>query len=176
MSKGLRVFFMVSVGFIPMVLHWSISSSLGLILGSFVLVALLIKESFKKNISLMTKTLTLYFLIANVLYFIFDINQVIINRHLYTYISLGTMSLYSLIIRKPFTMDGAKSGYKKGFESSPLFIEVNMLISTIWCATYIISSILRFIGDNLLFVVIPNILISVAIACSIIIPNLMPDT
>ncbi|MCT4507395.1 MAG: hypothetical protein N4A48_01305 [Tepidibacter sp.] len=175
MSKGLRVFFIVSSGFLPMMLHWSISSSLGLILGSIALVCILIKEVFEKNISLMTKTLTVYFLISNILYFIFDINKVIINRHLYTYILLGTMSLYSLIIRKPFTMDGAKNGYEKGFDISPLFIEVNMLISTIWCTTYIINSIFRFIGNGPIFIILPNILIIIAIACSITIPNLMPD-
>jgi len=176
MLKGIQVFLLVSMGFVPLMLHWSISSYFGLILGSVFLFIIIIKELINRNITLMTKTLSIYFIFANILYFSFQIDQVITNRHLHTYALLGIMSLYSLLVKKPFTMDSAKDGYDKGFDSSPLFIEVNMIISGIWCATYVASTILRAIGSSSIFIIIPNILIGLAITCSIIIPSLLPET
>ncbi|APM37863.1 hypothetical protein [Clostridium kluyveri] len=175
MINSLKASLNVTLGFLPLILLWSMSSKLGLILGLGSIAILFIKNVMNKNMGIMSCVLLVYFITSNILYFYFQMDFVVGYKYLTSYITLGLMGLISIIISKPYTMYEAKSGYKKGFGKSPLFIEVNILITKIWTTIYLINAIIELTGHNTITIIIINMLIILGIALSIIIPGLLPE-
>ncbi|BAH05518.1 hypothetical protein [Clostridium kluyveri] len=175
MVNSLKASLNVTLGFVPLILLWSISNKLGLILGLVSIVILFIKNVINKNIGIMSCVLLVYFITSNILYFYFQMNFIVEYRYLTSYITLGLMGFISIMIKKPYTMYEAKSGYKKGFGESPLFIEVNILITKIWTTIYLVNAIIELTTHNTITIIVINILIVLGIALSIIIPGLLPE-
>ncbi len=82
----------------------------------------------------------------------------------------------SVYIDKPYTIYEARKSYSKSFESSTLFLEVNLLITKIWGSVYFISALIRLLSEDVLAVVVIQCLIAIGIILSISIPNYMPET
>ncbi|MFL0194036.1 hypothetical protein ACJDU8_00305 [Clostridium sp. WILCCON 0269] len=175
MGNSLKASLNVTLGFMPLIFLWSLSNELGLILGLGSIVILFIKNVMNKNIGIMSCVLLVYFITSNILYFYFQMDLIVEYRYLTSYIILGLMGFISIMIKKPYTMYEAKSGYKKDFGESPLFIEVNVLITKIWTTIYLINAIIELTTHNTITVIVINILIVLGIALSIIIPGLLPE-
>ena len=123
----------------------------------------------------MSVVLLAYFAISNILFFYFKMDVVIQYRYLTSYIVLALMGFISIGLERPYTMYEAKSGYREDFGESPLFIEVNSLITKIWATIYLVNAIIELLGHNTSTVIIMNILVAVGVALSIIIPGLLPE-
>lgn len=117
MINSLKASLNVTLGFLPLILLWSMSSKLGLILGLGSIAILFIKNVMNKNMGIMSCVLLVYFITSNILYFYFQMDFVVGYKYLTSYITLGLMGLISIIISKPYTMYEAKSGYKKVLEN-----------------------------------------------------------
>ncbi|WP_333886709.1 hypothetical protein [Clostridium sp.] len=176
MFISLKTSLNVMFGFIPLILFWSIPNELGLILGLLSALIIFIKNILNKNVGIMCCVLLAYFTISNILYFYFKIHFTQNHRYLISYIILALMGFISIIISKPYTMYEAKNSYKKGFEKSPLFIEVNILITKIWSIIYLFNAIMELTAHNAITVLIINILIILGIVLSITIPGMFPET
>ncbi|MBC2578828.1 hypothetical protein [Clostridium sp. DJ247] len=175
MINSLKVTLNVTLGFVPLIFLWSISNKLGLILGLASILILFAKNIINKNIGIMSSVLLAYFTIYNILYFYFDMDFIIQYRYLTSYVVLALMGFVSIRIGKPYTMYEAKSGYREGFGESPLFIEVNVLITKIWATIYLINAIIELMGHNTITIIVMNILVALGVTLSIIIPGLLPE-
>lgn len=175
MSSNLKAFLNVTLGFLPLILLWSISSKLVLVLGFASVLMLLIKEIINKNIGIMSRVLLVYFTISNIFYFYLKIESVLQYKYLTSYVVLALTGFISIMLRKPYTMYEARSGYSKDFGASPLFIEVNAVITKIWAIIYLINAIIESTGHNILNIIIINSLVIIGIILSIVIPGSFPE-
>ena len=121
MSSNLKAFLNVTLGFLPLIFLWSISSNLWLVLGLASVLILFIKEIINKNIGIMSRVLLVYFTISNIFYFYLGINFVIQYKYLTSYIVLALTGFISILLGKPYTMYEARSGYKRNLEN-PLYL------------------------------------------------------
>ena len=175
MSSNLKAFLNVNLSFLPLILFWSISNKLGLVLGLVFVLMIFIKEIINKNIGIMSRVLLVYFTISNIVYFHLKMDSVIEYKYLTSYVVLALMGFISIMIGKPYTMYEARSGYSKDFGNSPLFIEVNAVITKIWATIYLINAIIELTGHNIMNVIIMNILVIIGIILSIMIPGAFPE-
>lgn len=175
MNSGLKGFLNTTLGFLPLILLWSVSGELAIVLGLASVFILLIKEIINKHLGIMSRVLLVYFIISNIIYFYLNIDLVLQYKYLSSYVILALMGFVSIMLGKPYTMYEASNGYKKEFETSPLFIEVNILITKIWAVIYLINAIIELMGHNFVTVIIMNMLVGVGIVLSIMIPALLPE-
>lgn len=175
MSNNLKAFLNVTLGFLPLIILWSIPSKLGLVLGLVSALMLLLKERTNKNIGIMPSVLLVYFTIFNIFYFGFKMESAIQYKYLTSYIVLALTGFISIILGRPYTMYGARSGYSKEFGKSPLFIEVNIVITKIWVIIYLMNAIIELMGHNIVTVIIMNILVIIGMILSIMIPRAFPE-
>lgn len=175
MGNSLKATLNVTLSFFPLMLLWSISSKMGLILGLVSILILFIRNIINKNVGIMSYVLLFYFVISNILYFYFNIDFVLENKNLISYILLSLMGFASIMLKKPYTMYEARSGYGEEFGKSPLFIEVNILITKIWAIIYLVNFFLELTGHNINTVIIANILVILGITASIMIPTAFPE-
>ncbi|MCT4619935.1 MAG: hypothetical protein N4A62_11175 [Marinisporobacter sp.] len=174
MKKGLKITLRAIVDFIPLIIHWSIPSDRGLIIGGSVALLVVISKGIKKELGLMTKVVAVYFILINIFYFYLGMNIFFDKRHLISYGVLATMSFWSILCYRPFTMDASKKAYAS-IKDSSLFIEMNIIITKIFGVVYSINTILAYfeIKSAPLFSLL---LTGLAISASIILPSFMPDT
>lgn len=175
MSSSLKAFLNVTLGFLPLMFLWSISSNLCLVLGLASILMLFIREVINKNIGIMSRVLLVYFAISNILYFYLEISSVIQYKYLTSYVVLALTGFISIMLGRPYTMYDARRGYSKEFGKSHLFIEVNIVITKIWAVIYLINAIIELSGHNIMTVIIVNGLVIIAIILSIIIPGALPE-
>ena len=175
MTSNLKAFLNVNLSFLPLILFWSISSKLGLVLGLASVLMIFIKEIINKNIGIMSRVLLVYFTISNIFYFYLKMDSVIQYKYLTSYVVLALTGFISIMLRKPYTMYEARSGYSKDFGNSPLFIEVNAVITKIWATIYLINAIIELAGHNIMTVIIMNSLVIIGMILSIMIPGSFPE-
>jgi hypothetical protein len=175
MDSSLKAFINVTLSFLPLILLWSISNESALILGTGAVVVLFIREIINKNIGIMSRVLLAYFVISNIVYFYLNIDSILQYKYLSSYIVLALTGFISCSFGKPYTMYEARSGYGKEFWNSPLFIEVNILITKIWATIYLINVIIELTGHSIMKVAIMNTFVVMGTIVSIMIPGLMPE-
>jgi hypothetical protein len=177
MPSEVKAFLSVFTGFVPLILLWSIPNHYALVLGTAMILILLAKSIIMKNIGILTIVLTIFFLTSSVLYFYCHLSVVLDHKALISYILLALTGFITAAIGKPYTMYDARVGYPKSFWGSPLFIEVNVLITRIWAVIYLINTVIMLLlGNSILALVLSNSIIAVGIISSIAIPKLMPGT
>lgn len=175
MRSSIKAFINVNLSFLPLILLWSIPNKMGIVLGFVSVLFIFIKEIINKNIGIMSRVLLAYFIISNIFYFIFHIEVIIQYKYLSSYLVLALMGFISILLKKPYTMYEARSGYDKEFWNSPLFIEVNIVITKIWATIYLINGIIELVGHSIITVLIMNGLVVVGIILSIMIPTALPE-
>jgi hypothetical protein len=175
MGSSAKAFLNVTLSFLPLMLLWSISSNLCLVLGLASILMLFIRDIINKNIGIMSIVLVAYFAISSIVYFYLGISFVTEYKYLTSYILLALTGFISIMMGKPYTMYDARRGYKEEFGKSPLFIEVNIVITKIWAVIYLINAIIELSGHNFMTVIIMNGLVILGIILSIIIPGVLPE-
>lgn len=174
MSSNLKAFVNVTLSFLPLMFLWSIPGKFGLVLGLASTLILFIRNMINRNIGIMPCVLLAYFIVINLFYFYFKMDSVIHYKYLSSYIVLALTGFISIMAGKPYTMYDAKSGYREGFGKSPLFIDVNIVITKMWASIYLINAVIELIGHNTATIVIMNILVAIGILLSIMIPAALP--
>jgi hypothetical protein len=67
-----------------------------------------------------------------------------------TNISLAGFALFTLLIRKPFTLAYAKDTTPQEYWESPLFLRINYAITSAWAGAFTFAAIVGAIGDAVL--------------------------
>ena len=175
MPSEVKAFLSVFTGFVPLILLWSIPNHYALVLGTAMILVLLTKDFIKKNTGILRIVLTVFFLTSSVLYFYCNLSIVLDHKTLSSFILLALTGFITDAIGKPYTMYDARAGYHKSFWGSPLFIEVNILITRIWAVIYLINTVIMLsFGNGVLALILSNAIIAVGIISSMAIPQLMP--
>ena len=63
-----------------------------------------------------------------------------------TNVALALFVIATLIVRKPFTLPYAKEKAPEEFWDTPLFRRINYVISSVWAAAFVFTSIVGFVG------------------------------
>ena len=174
MSKGLIIVLKTSLGFAPLMLFWSIDSFMGILLGLGGIMVKLLLEIKNRNITMITKTITIYFAILMLAYYVYDTETVLSIRHMLSYAILGLMAIFSILINKPFTMDESRSSYPSYVIEHPEFIRVNKIITFVWALVYIGSLVARLISATGLVGNLPTGFIIIGMILSVILPDVLP--
>lgn len=168
----------VSLSFIPWIIYWVLSgigSTMSIIVPLVVIFAFMSFRAIKKRYNIMDIFSFIYFIAAAIVTYFTDSIFFIENSGSLGYIVLFVMAIFSLIIRRPYTMEGVKSDYPESFWRNPMFITINAVITVIWAIIFIVNSVLYVILSQPLPIITTNILIGLGVVLSIIIPKVMPD-
>lgn len=168
----------VSLSFIPWIIYWVFSgmgSTMGIIISLAITFAFIFFRAIRKRYSIMDIFSFVYFIAAAVVTFFTDSILFMDRSGSLGYIVLFMMAIFSLIIGRPYTIEGAKGNYPESFWKNPMFITINSVITVIWAIIFLANSVLYVTLNHPLPIIATNILIGLGIMLSIIIPKLVPD-
>lgn len=167
----------ILASFIPWIVYWvlcGIGSRLGVAIPFAISLILIIPQIRKKDLNLMDLTSVLYFSIATISTFIFNLHIFVGRSGFLGYSILFLMALSSLTIKQPFTLQVSKRDYPEIYWKNKLFLATNSLITMVWAGIFLVNAAIFLLLGMPFTVVISNIFIVSGIAFSIIIPLKAP--
>jgi hypothetical protein len=117
----------------------------------------------------------IYFITAAIVTFFTDSMFFMERSGSLGYIVLFVMAVFSLVIGRPYTIEGVKSNYPQSFWKNPMFTTINVVITVIWAIIFVVNSVLFVTLNQPLPIITTNILIGLGVMFSIIIPKMMPE-
>lgn len=174
MNRGVVISLNAMIDFIPLIIMWSVGGANGLNWGIIISIIVVLIRGLNKNLGIMTIVVLVYFIISNIGYEYFDIEILKVESTLISYIVLSIMCFTSILADRPFTMYVSKDSYSSIY-NTPLFIEMNKLISAVFGVCYVINAILSFLDIPFRGILSPWITV-MAIVASIVLPGFMPET
>ena len=151
-----------------------IGDVLGIIISLSVALLLIISQIPKRDFNLMDVTSLLYFSIAITATFIFNLSIFIERSSFLSYFTLFLMTLFSLILKQPYTLQFAKRDYPKIYWKDKSFLSINSIITEIWAIIFMANAIVFLLFDTHFTIIISNILIALGIVFSVVFPSKAP--
>lgn len=178
-NKKIKIPGMVYIlfSFIPWIIYWILTgmgSSLGVIFPLLISLILIFPQIIKKEFNLMDLFSFIYFLIANLTFFIFNFNLFIIKSGFLGYLVLFFMAIFSLAIKQPYTLQVSKKDYPEIYWRDKFFITINNIITLVWSIIFIINAVIFLIFTIPFTIIFSNILITFGIIFSIFFPLKAP--
>jgi len=167
----------ILVSFAPWIIYWVVcgmGNKLGIVVPFAISLLLVVLQIRKKIFNTMDLTSALYFCIATVGAFIFNLNIFVGSSGFLGYSVLFLMALSSLIIKQPFTLQVSKRDYPEIYWKEKSFLAINNLITVVWAGVFLVNAAIFLLFSTPLTVVLSNILIVFGIAFSIILPLKAP--
>jgi all-trans-retinol 13,14-reductase len=167
----------ILVSFAPWIIYWilcGIGNALGIVAPFAISLLLVTLQIRKRDFNLMDLTSVLYFSMAVVGTFIFNLNIFAENSGSLGYFALFLMALFSLIIGKPYTLQISKRDYPKIYWGDKSFLAINNLITIVWTAIFLSNTIIFLLLTKLFAVALSNVSIAFGIVFSIIFPSKAP--
>lgn len=178
-SKGRRFpsFISILASFSPWIVYWSLSAFNGLVslLLPTALVAFLVAlESRDRLFKMMDLASLIYFSVASAATLVSGTKLFIEYSGFLGYLALFFMALFSIALKRPYTLDISRASYPEAYWSDPIFIAVNSLITVAWSAIFLLCSLLFLFHQGMTAAIVSNILVAVGIALSVILPLKLP--
>jgi all-trans-retinol 13,14-reductase len=176
-KTGIPGMLYVFISFIPWIFYWSLcgfGSKAGIAVPLIASIVLIIPQIRRKSINLMDAASVLYFSLAAVGVFGFNLSVFIEESGLMGYMVLFLMSFLSLAIKKPFTFQSAKRDYPKSYWQDKTFVLMNMLITGVWACIFLLNSLLFLLPDEFSPQIFSNILLAGGIVFSVYFPKKAP--
>ncbi len=151
------------VYFLPWSVYWivsPISALLGTLLPlaiSSVLVVIQIKNHEKNPINIAS---FIYFCITTVGLIVFNTDIFIRKSGVLGFFALFLMALISLIVKTPYTLAISKKDYPELYWKDESFIAINNMLTGVWVAIFLVSSILLLIHPSHTVLLLNSIIIS----------------
>lgn len=167
----------IGLSFIPWIVYWilcGMENELGIVIPLAISLLLITPQIRKRDFNLMDLTSVLYFSIASVGTFIFNLNIFAGSSGFLGYFVLFLMALFSLIIKQPYTLQVAKRDYPEVYWKDKSFLAINNLITIGWAGIFLLNAIIFLFFAKPFTIVLSNILIAFGIAFSIIFPLKVP--
>ena len=177
-TKKIPGVLIVSLSFIPWIIYWVLSgmgSTLAIIIPLAVTFTFVSFRAIRKRYNIMDLFSFIYFIAAAIVTFFTDSMFFMERSGSLGYIVLFVMAVFSLVIGRPYTIEGVKNDYPQSFWKNPMFTTINTVITVIWAIIFIVNSVLFVILNKPLPIITTNILIGLGVVLSIIIPKMMPD-
>ncbi|MHA1334106.1 MAG: phytoene desaturase family protein, partial [Candidatus Odinarchaeia archaeon] len=133
----------ILVSFIPWILYWvlcGMENSLGVVIPFAVSLILIMPQIRKRDINLMDFSSVLYFTIAVIGTFIFNLTIFIEKSGCIGYFALFLMALFSIIIKQPYTLQVSKRDYPEIYWKEKSFLLVNNIITGVWVLIFITNA------------------------------------
>ncbi|HDI75577.1 MAG: all-trans-retinol 13,14-reductase [Thermoprotei archaeon] len=167
----------IFVSFTPWIIYWVLCSAgyeLGILLSLLFSAVLVVFQALKKEYSLMDVVSLTYFSIAAMTTFIQGSSIFVEKDGTLGYFTLFLMAAFSLVIRKPFTLQVSKRDYPKIYWNTKPFLLVNTLITGVWATIFLVNTIVYLIIANPFSTILSNILVVSGIVFSILFPLKAP--
>lgn len=178
MPKKIPGMLYIFVSFVPWIIYWVFcggSPCLGIIIPLVLSLVLVVFGLSKHDLNIMDATSLLYFCVAVMGTFVFDMAIFVENRGFLGYFVLFVMSVISVIVGQPYTLQCAKKDYPKVYWRDRLFLRINEIITVFWSAIFVANSItyLLLSGYSATTISIANIIVGMAF--SILFPLKAPS-
>jgi len=163
----------ILVSFIPWIVYWilcSMGSRLGVTLAFVTSLILIIPQIRKKDFNIMDVTSILYFSIATIGTFIFNLDTFIKNSGFIGYSVLFLMALFSLIIKQPYTFQVSKKDYPEIYWKDKSFLAINNMITAVWAAIFMTNATVFLLLKEPLTIIISNVLVVFGVIFSVAFP------
>lgn len=167
----------ILVSFIPWIFYWVLSgfgNILGIIIPFIISLILITPQIHKKEFNLMDITSVIYFTIATIGTFTFNINIFINESGFIGYFVLFLMALISLIIKQPYTLQVSKKDYPEIYWKDKFFLAINNIITAFWVGIYLTNAVIFLFLSIPYTIIFSNILIFIGIIFSIFFPIIAP--
>jgi all-trans-retinol 13,14-reductase len=169
--------FYIIVSFIPWIIYWilcGMGNKLGIVVPLAISLLLVVPQIRKNDFNPMDLTSVLYFSIATVGTFIFNLYIFMGSSGFLGYSVLFLMALSSLIVKQPFTLQVSKRDYPEIYWKDKSFLAINNLITMVWAGIFLLNAIIFLLLAKPFTIALSNILIAFGIAFSIIFPLKAP--
>ncbi len=166
----------ILISFVPWIVYWvlcGMGDVLGIIIPLVIALLLIISQIRKKDFNPMDVTSLLYFSMAMIATFIFNLNVFVERSGFLGYFALSLMALFSLITKHPFTLQVSKRDYPEIYWKDKSFLAINNIITAVWAIIFIANATI-FLLKMPFTVALSNTLIALGIAFSIIFPLKAP--
>ena len=167
----------VFISFVPWAVYWilcGMGNKFGISISLIISLLLLSRQIRKKDFNLLDITSVLYFSTAFVAAFVFNLNVFVERSGFLGYFVLFLMALFSLIIKRPFTLQVAKKDYPEIYWRDKSFLLINNIITGIWTLIFVTNATIFLFSDAPFNVVVSNTLLAFGIVFSVIFPLKAP--
>lgn len=167
----------ILVSFVPWIIYWilcGMGNELGVAIPLVIALLLLTFQTRRRDFSLMDITSGLYFAIAAVGTFVFNLEAFVRHSGLLGYSVLFLMALFSLFIGKPYTMQVAKRDYPEIYWKDKSFMAINRMITGVWVGVFLVNAVIFLVLGMPLTVILSNTLIAFGVVFSIVFPLKAP--
>ncbi len=166
----------ILVSFVSWIVYWilcSMGNKLGVVIPLAISLILVIPQIRRRDFNPMDVVSLLYFSIATIVTFIFNMNIFVEKSGFLGYSALFLMALFFLIIKKPFTFQVSKRDYPEIYWKEKSFLVINNIITGVWAVIFIANATI-FLLNKTSAVVLSNTLIALGITFSIVFPLKAP--
>jgi phytoene dehydrogenase-like protein len=172
----------VVVAFVPWILYWALSGGnrplYGILFALSVSMLLNGYRALTKKIMIMDLVTLLYFIADFTFTVLLGSTLFVRLGGLLVYVVLCGMAFGSLAIRNPFTYQYARQDWPREYWSNPIFRSTNNIITGFWGLIFLADAILFQIGSVTghmsVSIVLPNFLLALGIASSVVFPKWYP--
>jgi hypothetical protein len=138
---------MIFIAFIPWLIFWVFlglhepkSAALAACLGMLVVNGINLLKG--KGLKLLQISTFFYFILLVVLVFFIDLNRYWIWVRISSSLFLASVVFFSIVFKKPFTLQFAREKVNKEILNDPEFIKVNYVISGVWCGAFFLQLVI----------------------------------
>ena len=137
----------IAISFIPWIVYWVLSglrNPLGVVLAFAISLALLAWEVKSRRVNFMDVTSLIYFTVALVGTYAFDLKLFVEESGFLGYMVLFIMAACSIAARNPFTFQVSKRDYPEVYWRDRMFIFINNVIAIAWALIFLVNAVMLF--------------------------------
>jgi len=142
----------IFIGFLPWIVFWVLSGRNNFQVAAAASAAAVIFLNFgdirKRIIKILDLGTLLFFLFLTVVAFASKVQWIDTHASPLSNAALFLITLVSILIRKPFTLQYAREQVDPNLWNSPVFYSTNLVISWVWCVTFAIIAVTSYIALN----------------------------
>ncbi len=167
----------ILISFIPWIIYWmlcSMENTLGVLIPLIISLILINPQVQRRDFNLMDITSLLYFSIANVATFIFNVSVFMEQNGFMGYFVLFLMALISIMVKQPYTLQVSKRDYPEVYWKDKSFLAINNLITAVWAGIFLSNAVIFLFFSFPFTVIFSNVLVALGIILSTIFPLKAP--
>jgi all-trans-retinol 13,14-reductase len=167
----------ILISFVPWIIYWVLcgfGSPLGILVPFAISLLLVLPQIRIRSFNPMDLTSLIYFGSAALGTFLFDLDAFMKEGGFLGYFALFLMALFSMIAKRPYTLQVSKRDYPQVYWRDRLFLLVNQIITAVWAGIFLANALTFLLLRFPLTVILTNILIAAGIAFSIVFPMRAP--
>ncbi len=163
--------------FIPWIVYWALSgmgSNLGVVIPLVIAFLLVAPQIRRRDLNLMDAASLVYFSVAFLATYILDLGIFVEESGFLGYTALFIMALFSLAIKRPYTLQASKRDYPEVYWRDRLFLTINSMITAVWATIFLANAAIFLFLDMPSTVILSNALIAFGVAFSAVFPRKAP--